>query len=642
MLYLCSFFQYYRLKETKFIEQNKEKWSKFEKAYSSSQRDPEELTKLYLDITEDLGYAQTFYNRRTVRVYLNQLARKVFSGVHKEGGETWKKILEVMTISLPLEIYKARKTLLFALVAFLIYAIIGIVTTYFNPDFPRIVMGDIYVDMTIDNISRGNPLAIYEKQDQLPMFVRITSNNLRVALLTFFTGFFFTIGAHLIMFSNGVMLGAFQYYFHTKALLVTSFLGIWIHGAFEISAIVLAGGAGITAGNGWLFPKSYTRLQSLKISTMRGLKIMLSLIPFIIAAGFLESYVTRNYNVLPEWSKWCIVLFSFALIVVYYVIYPFIVSRKYPHLLKEEEVLSPPKKAPILYKLRTEGEIIKDAFYYYSFFAKRFLPIIFTIVFPLALLVLFLQGQIHIERMQSQHWFDWYGQAQIMFGFGLYHPETDLLAGLVWSVLFSLIFTAVFWSVKSNGAFSYGDFFKYARKQFIKIYLAFSLFYWLFFFTPMELKFFLLFLLPLFTSNPAFVGLSDNSNRLSKSFSLGRKSYSSSLLNLLFFGVAVTIMIQPIAFVLSFHEWNGKPFMRDLLDIATDFINRSAIIFSEDHYMYISNSFRQLVYILFVLLLLPVFIIMMAFGALNIIEKEEVIGLKEEFKLFGKRKRQQE
>ena len=52
---------------------------------------------------------------------------------------------------------------------------------------------------------------------------------------------------------------------------------IWIHGAFEISAIVIAGAAGLTVGNGLLFPKSYTRVQSLVFSAKRGLVIMLSL-----------------------------------------------------------------------------------------------------------------------------------------------------------------------------------------------------------------------------------------------------------------------------------------------------------------------------------------------------------------------------
>jgi len=65
------------LKETKFIEQNKSKWDRFEKLYESTSNNPEELSELYMDITDDLSYAQTFYKRRTVRVYLNKLSQTV-------------------------------------------------------------------------------------------------------------------------------------------------------------------------------------------------------------------------------------------------------------------------------------------------------------------------------------------------------------------------------------------------------------------------------------------------------------------------------------------------------------------------------------------------------------------------------------
>ena len=60
------------MKETSFIEQNKVKWKRFQDLAATKQGDPEELADLYSDITDDLSYAQTFYNRRTVRVYLNQ------------------------------------------------------------------------------------------------------------------------------------------------------------------------------------------------------------------------------------------------------------------------------------------------------------------------------------------------------------------------------------------------------------------------------------------------------------------------------------------------------------------------------------------------------------------------------------------
>ena len=54
--------------------------------------DPEALSNLYLDITDDLGYAQTYYKRRTIRVYLNQLAQRVFIGVNKYQKFSFKNV----------------------------------------------------------------------------------------------------------------------------------------------------------------------------------------------------------------------------------------------------------------------------------------------------------------------------------------------------------------------------------------------------------------------------------------------------------------------------------------------------------------------------------------------------------------------
>ncbi|MCO5260890.1 MAG: stage II sporulation protein M [Crocinitomicaceae bacterium] len=629
------------MKETKFIDKNKDKWSQFERTYSDTQNKPEELSQLYIDITEDLGYAQTFYKHRSVKVYLNQLAQKVFSGVHKHGGgEIWRRMYHVVTVSLPIEIYKSRKNLLIALISFLVYAFIGVVSTHYNPDFPRIIMGDFYVDMTLQNIEKGNPLAVYEGQEQLSMFINITTNNLKVALLTFFAGFFASIGTHILLFSNGVMLGAFQYFFKLKGLLVTSFLGIWIHGAFEISTIVLAGGAGITMGNGWLFPKTFTRLQSFKIASIRGMKIMLSLIPFIIVAGFLESFVTRNYQTLPEWSKWGIIYFSFALIIFYYIVYPFYIARKYPELADQEDLVEngkTPQKI-VFYKIRSIGEIMRDAFEVYWQFSKKFLLILFTLIFPLALIVVYFQGLSHVDRMLVQHWYDWYALTQLMFGFGLYNGW-DLLAGFAWSILITLSFGAVFWSVttKDEGV-NYRDFFNYLKKRFFKMYVALSLFYWLFFFIPIEFKVVLLFILPFLTINTAVIGMEKGELSLKKAFSYGKKSYVNSLSILLLYSLIVCVAIQPIALVFSVQEnWSGEPMMVDLLDMITDFLNRALILFTDD-YMYYSNFFRQFVYLLFLFIMLPVFVILTILIYCDIVEKHELIGLKEQFQFFGKQK----
>lgn len=633
------------MKETSFIEQNKEKWERFEKLYDGKNQDPEELSDLYMDITNDLSYSQTFYQRRSVRVYLNQLAQKVYSGVHKQKGESFKKFFTIWQTSLPLEIYRSRKFLLMAFVSFLVYTLIGVITTHFDPDFPRTILGDYYVDMTIENIQNGNPLKVYEDDNQLAMFIRITMNNLGVAFLSFFAGFLFTIGTHLLLFSNGVMLGSFQYFFHTKGLLITSFLGIWIHGAFEISAIVLAGGAGITAGSGLLFPKSYTRLQSLQLSTKRGLKIMLSLVPFIVAAGFLESYVTHNYQSLPDWSKWLLILLSFGLILFFYVFYPMYVARKHPELLHKEEVSDfRIRKEISFHKIRNAIEEISDSFKIYGKIIGNLLSFIFLPVIVPVIGMVVIQDINHYELQLTEHWFDWSAQLEIMLG-SKFSNLTDVLVFLGWTWVFTNLATATFWSIQNlNQAFSWRSYLEYYKSKALGIWLGVLILFALIVIIPYYLFVITILILPLIFLITSVMGYSDLS--FGKRFKLGYKysvkHYLPSLGNIFIIGLILAVLTQPIALVLSIHEgYNNEPMMRDLLDISCDFIKRVGQDYSEDYMLY-SNILRQFVYLVYLFIVVPFVFIVMSLSYFTQREKNELTGLKLAFKKFGKRSRTQE
>lgn len=633
------------MRETSFIEQNKKKWNRFEELYESTANDPEELSNLYLEITDDLSYAQTFYKRRTVRAYLNQLAQRVFTGVHKQKGESLKNFFSVWHTSLPLEIYRSRKNLLFALIAFIVYALIGVVTSHVDPDFARVVLGDGYIQMTMENIQQGNPLGVYETNDQMAMFIQITTNNLKVAFLTFFVGLFFTLGTHMLLFYNGVMVGTFQYFFHAKGLLVTSFLGIWIHGAFEISAIVLAGGAGITAGNGLLFPQSYTRLQSMQLSVKRGLKIMLSLVPFIIAAGFLESYVTANYQDLPNWSKWVFILFSFAVILFFYVFYPAYVARKHPELINREEASSFRQRKDVdFFKIRSVGEISSDAFRLYRLKFAKFSRVLVQLVLPMTLLVVTFQNYNHYFELQKEFWFDWAGQLTIMMGLDL-SSGMDALSMFLWSGIIALIYTAVFWSIQEHEKrFSWTSFFQYVKKRFVGIWLGNSFLLILVFFLPWYFLLISLFVFPFIFLIPASMALDEGSvgARLKKGFSYSRQHYGKSLLALLILLILTTLLMQPIAFIFSIHEgWNNEPMVRDVLDMVADFTKRVARVFTDDYLIW-SNVVRQVVYLMYVFALLPLLVIVMALGFLSEREKNEANGLRKAFEKFGRRSRTKE
>ena len=79
------------MKETKFIEQNKEKWSEFETLLQNKSKDPDRLSDLYVQLTDDLSYSKTYYKNRLVRAYLNNISQKVYLSIYK----TKKTIISV-------------------------------------------------------------------------------------------------------------------------------------------------------------------------------------------------------------------------------------------------------------------------------------------------------------------------------------------------------------------------------------------------------------------------------------------------------------------------------------------------------------------------------------------------------------------
>jgi len=316
------------MREAAFVKNNKEKWQLFEDVLDKKQEiSPDKLSDLYIELTDDLSYAKTFYPKSNTVVYLNSIASTAHLKIYRNKKEGENRILSFFKTEFPLEFYKYQKQLLIAFSVFALFSLVGAFSAANDVDFVRLILGDNYINMTLENIEKGDPMAVYKKANEIDMFIGITINNIRVAGIAFLFGIFFSIGTLFVLMKNGIMLGSFLYFFYDKGLLWESSRTIWIHGTIEISVIIIAGCAGLVLGNGILFPKTYSRLDSFKQSVKAGLKIMLSTVPFFIIAGFLEGFVTRQTQ-MPDWLAILIIASSLFLIIYYYVIYPRLLTKK--------------------------------------------------------------------------------------------------------------------------------------------------------------------------------------------------------------------------------------------------------------------------------------------------------------------------
>lgn len=317
------------MREVSFIKQNKEKWLSFEKAvFNNDFKDPDELASQYIHLINDLAYAQTYYPKSKVIIYLNQLAAKAFQKIYKTKREDTNRIISFWKTEVPLICYQYRKFIYIAFIIFFAFTFIGVISAANDGEFVRSVLGDNYVNMSLENIEKGDPVAVYKSGSNWGSFIGITINNLRVGIIAFVLGVFLGIGTLYIMFNNCIMLGSFQYFFYEKGVFWESVRGIWIHGSMEIFAIVIEAAAGLILGASILFPGTHSRYTSFKIGAKTGIKILISTFPFTFSAGFLEGFITRYSNVMPHWLSVGIILITLSIISYYYLIYPYKVQKQ--------------------------------------------------------------------------------------------------------------------------------------------------------------------------------------------------------------------------------------------------------------------------------------------------------------------------
>ena len=312
------------MREGQFIQQNIEKWKNYQ--YDPT-TDPDELANRFTELVNDLGYSKTFYPQSKVTQYLNKLASGIYLGIYKNKKEESSRIVRFWKTELPVVVRKYHRELLYSFLIFIFFAIISAFSASNDQTFVRGVLGNGYVEMTEQNISKGDPFGVYKGQDSLTMFLEIAVNNIRISFLMFISGILAGVGTIWLLFNNGVLLGAFQYYFFSKGLGWQSVLVIWIHGTLEISSIIISGAAGLVLAKSLLFPGTYKRLFSLKRGAKDGIKLMIGLVPIFIFAAFLEGFVTR-YSHMPIWLSLSILIASLCFIIWYFIVYPIRLKRK--------------------------------------------------------------------------------------------------------------------------------------------------------------------------------------------------------------------------------------------------------------------------------------------------------------------------
>jgi uncharacterized membrane protein SpoIIM required for sporulation len=140
-----------------------------------------------------------------------------------------------------------------------------------------------------------------EDRPMMSSFVMV--NNLKVTALAFSVGVLGGIFTCAILFYNGLMLGVIAGAVQLRGPQVA--LGFWAfvapHGVIELTAIFIAGGAGLMLGWALVNPGQYTRKTALKLAGREAFTLVLGVAAMLVVAGIIEGFFSPS--MLPEKLK---------------------------------------------------------------------------------------------------------------------------------------------------------------------------------------------------------------------------------------------------------------------------------------------------------------------------------------------------
>ena len=317
------------MREVAFIKQNKDKWLEVEAVLNERKPiSPDQMADYYVQLLGDLSFAQTYYTKSNTVTYLNFLVTQIYQKIYKTKRIEKNRLKFFFTDYVPMLAYKYRKLIYFSFILFFFFALVGTLSAYYEPRYVRAIMGDMYVNMTLENIENGDPMAVYKQGSNWATAIAITFNNIRVAFYCFLCGITAGTVTFLMALRNAVILGAFMYFCYQMGEIEAALRALWLHGAMEIFSIIIAIAAGFVLTGGILFPKTYSRMLSFKIAFKEGLSLLFGTVPFFIAAGFIEGFITRYYYDMPLWLNLTIILGTLAVITYYFLIYPIVKHYK--------------------------------------------------------------------------------------------------------------------------------------------------------------------------------------------------------------------------------------------------------------------------------------------------------------------------
>lgn len=314
----------------RYIQRNEPTWRRLEQLSRTAARDVRkldesevtELVALYQRVSSHLSHARGQYRDPDLNARLSGILGEARVVIYRRRSSAIGSVARFFTETFPAAVWGSRRYIVVAALALFLPAAAMGVWLYNSP-----TVLDAAVPPEMQQLIADEEFADYYRSDAAQNFASyVTVNNIQVAFLAFALGILPIVGTGWILVFNGMNVGVMAAVMH-RAGEGAQFWGLILpHGLLELSAICVAGAAGLRLGWSLVAPGDRTRAQAFRDEGLRAVVIVGGLAVCFVIAGFIEGFVTPSG--LPTALRIGVGAAALALFVVYVVLLGSRVERK--------------------------------------------------------------------------------------------------------------------------------------------------------------------------------------------------------------------------------------------------------------------------------------------------------------------------
>lgn len=279
-----------------FVKQHREDWKQLEQLITTLHKkrsvgaDIDQFDRLYQKAAQNLSYSQTYFPDEDVTAYLNGLVSKAHNLLYKDQVSSIKQIRTFFSTKFVGLLLEQWKFVFVAMALFTVGGLAAFISVLNDPlHLYSVLPANMAQGVDPDQINATNGSV-----DSSLMSASIMTNNIQVGMLAFAGGITFGLLTVYLLIYNGIMIGALAALYWHFGKTYEFWAYIVPHGMIELTAIFIAGGAGLLMGYKLFVPGPYSRAFQLKQQAKRSVQLLLGTIPLFIIAGIIEGFVTPS------------------------------------------------------------------------------------------------------------------------------------------------------------------------------------------------------------------------------------------------------------------------------------------------------------------------------------------------------------